>query len=184
MAFGITVCSNALLMLGAHPISDYAEDNERARLCSNLYPTTRDSVLRAHSWNCAVKRMVFSPEVKPPAFGFAYSYTLPADFLRLLDINTTYYQIEGGKLLCDIDELHIRYIWRNEDDTTWDSALFDVMVLRMAATMAYNITGSSALRDSYSQEAKIALMAAKAIDGQENPPEELEGSLLLEARRG
>lgn len=33
----VSICSNALLMLGAQPINDFSESNDRARLMSNLY---------------------------------------------------------------------------------------------------------------------------------------------------
>jgi hypothetical protein len=38
MASSISICSNALLALGAHPINDFDEDTDHARLCANLYP--------------------------------------------------------------------------------------------------------------------------------------------------
>jgi hypothetical protein len=39
MASSISICSNALLALGAHPINSFDEASEHARLCSNIYPT-------------------------------------------------------------------------------------------------------------------------------------------------
>lgn len=39
MASSISICSNALLALGAHPINSFGENSEHARLCSNIYPT-------------------------------------------------------------------------------------------------------------------------------------------------
>jgi hypothetical protein len=42
MASSISICSNALLALGAHPINSFDEATEHARLCSNIYPTVRN----------------------------------------------------------------------------------------------------------------------------------------------
>ena len=36
MTTPVTICSNALLMLGDNPIADFEEDNDRARLAANL----------------------------------------------------------------------------------------------------------------------------------------------------
>jgi hypothetical protein len=48
MATDVSICSNALLMLGDGPISDFTTVNDRTRLCANLFPQVRDAVLRSH----------------------------------------------------------------------------------------------------------------------------------------
>ncbi|EBA0378294.1 hypothetical protein FIX59_23640, partial [Salmonella enterica] len=66
MTSSVSICSNALLALGAHPINDFDEDTDHARLCANLYPTVRNKLLRSHPWNCAIKRVVLSPVSAAP----------------------------------------------------------------------------------------------------------------------
>lgn len=48
MASSITICSNALLALGARSINSFDENTDHARLCSNIYPTVRNDLLRKH----------------------------------------------------------------------------------------------------------------------------------------
>ena len=62
----VSICSNASLMLGGHPINAMDEPTDRARLASNIWPQLRDYVLRAHPWNCAVKRVALPPETTAP----------------------------------------------------------------------------------------------------------------------
>ena len=62
MTTAVTICSNALLELGADPINSLEEGTKFARLCANLYPSLRDDVLRAHYWKCATKRVTLSPQ--------------------------------------------------------------------------------------------------------------------------
>src|SRR3546814_19099578 len=75
MTTEVSICSNALLRLGADPINSFDEaDNfgsniERARLCANLWPNVRRQVIRSHPWNCATTRVVLSPDAAAPAFG-------------------------------------------------------------------------------------------------------------------
>src|SRR3546814_9999800 len=70
MTTEVSICSNALLRLGADPINSFDEaDNfgsniERARLCANLWPNVRRQVIRSHPWNCATKRVVLSPDAR------------------------------------------------------------------------------------------------------------------------
>jgi hypothetical protein len=75
--------------------------------------------------------------------------------------------------------IRLRYIFRNEDESTWDAALVDVAEMMMQSKLAYAVTGSTSLRDSLAQEAAFLLKQAKAVDGQEEPPEELAAIQLM-----
>ncbi|MND14235.1 hypothetical protein D3C80_44200 [compost metagenome] len=186
MASSVSICSNALLALGANPINSFDEASENARLCSNLYLTVRDDLLRKHPWNCAVKRVVLSPETTSPAFGFSYRFPLPGDVIRILSVGNEYddvrYRIENGRVMANENVVYLRYIFRNEDESSWDAALVNLAEAFMTAKLAYAVTGSASLRESLTQEAAFLLRQAKAIDGQEDPPEELDGYPTYESR--
>lgn len=186
MASSISICSNALLILGSQPINDFDEGTDFARLCSNMYPSVRNDLLRKHPWNCAVKRVVLSPSTTPPAFGFRNQFPLPGDLVRVLSVGEIHddiaYRIEGSKLLANESTIKLRYIWRNEVESTWDEALVQLAETTMAAKLAYAVTGSASLRDSLTQEAAFLLRQARSIDGQEDPPEELGGYPTFESR--
>ena len=79
MSTAVQVCSNALLTLGQAPINSFEDLSDRQLAAANLYPQIRDGVLRSHPWNCAVKRVVLSPDSQPPAFEWLYAYSLPGD---------------------------------------------------------------------------------------------------------
>lgn len=182
----VSICSNALLMLGAQPINDLTDDNDRARIASNLFESQRDAVLRAHPWNCAVKRVALAPDAVAPAFDWDYAFTLPSDFMRALSVGQDGAQdeftIESGKLLCNVNPAYLRYVWRNENPATWDGLLVQAMELQMAAAMAYGITQSASLRDSLRQEVALFMKRARAVDGQDGSPEMLGNERWLAAR--
>ncbi|VEI61594.1 hypothetical protein [Serratia rubidaea] len=182
----VSICSNALLLLGDGPINSFDEGTDHARLCANLYPSVRDDLLRKHPWNCAVKRVVLSPSAIVPVFGFRFQFPLPGDMVRILSIGAPWeyeaYRVEGNKILANMQSLHLRYVFRNENEATWDPALVQLAEVTMAAKLAYAVTGSASLRDALTQEAAFLLRQAKAIDGQEEPPEELGGYPTLESR--
>ena len=184
----VSICSNALLMLGGQPINDLAENNDRARLASNLYPAVRNYVLRRHPWNCAVKRVALAPDVAVPAFDWAFQYTLPPDYMRTLSVGESgaeiEFKIESGKLLCDDNPALLRYIWRNENPGTWDDMLVWAMTVSMKAVMAYPITQSASLAQVVDDALKDVLKQARAVDGQDDTPETLGDSPLLNARFG
>lgn len=186
MPDAVRICSDALMMLGAHPIQSFKQTSDHAQLCASLYPGVRDDLLRKHPWNCAVKRTVLSPHRHDPVFEFSKQFLLPSDCLRVLSVGHPSedipYRKEGRFILANVSSIRLRYIFCNDDESTWDNALILLAKTAMAAKLAYAVTGSIPLRDSLTQEAELLFRQAKAIDGQELPAESLNGYPLLESR--
>lgn len=186
MPSSVSVCSNALVMLGGAPFGSFDEPKPHVRVASNLYPSVRDDVLRLHSWNCATKRVILAPLVNAPEFDFAYQFQLPGDWLRTLQVGRKgcpiEYRAEGQRLLADVAALPLVYCFRNEVEDTWSTNLIHVMELAMAAKMAYAVTASASLRDSHRDEYARELKQAKAIDGQDDPPEEFASGTFVASR--
>lgn len=182
----VSICSNALLLLGDKPIDSFEVNNDRTRLVANLYAQKRDKVLRAHPWNCAVKRVVLSPDTAEPAYDWAYQFNLPGDWLRTLSVGQDDapddYVIEGRRILMDSNICRLRYIYRNEEEASWDATLIDAMTQVMVAALTYPITKSTSKQATEEEIVKRVLKEARAIDGQESPPEVL-GDFPLLANR-
>ncbi len=188
MATDVSICSNALLMLGDSSIADLTEENDRARLASNLFPQVRDAILRSHPWNCAVKRVALAPDVDAPIVDYTYQFTLPSDWLRTLQVGEYGYEVdhrsEGRKILADANPLYLRYVFQNTVIASWDTALVHGVSLMMKAAMAYPITKSQAVASSSMDDALAWLKNCRAIDGQDDPPETLGDFRLLASRFG
>lgn len=188
MATRVSICSNALLLLGAKTINSLDEGTDRASLASNLYDSVRDSLLRSHPWNCAVKRVILAPDTETPAFDYSAQFTLPGDWLKTISVGPDGYEVdykhESGKVLANGTSLALRYIFRNDNEATWDSMLVHAMELKMAAEMAYPITGIASMADLMNGKLLQHLKAARAVDGQDDPPQTLGDFRLLNARFG
>lgn len=190
MATGVTICSNALLMLGSQPINDFADQTnlDRAKLCANLYPMVRDDLLRSHPWNCCIKRAVLAPDSVAPLFGYSHAFELPADFSRVLEAGNSNQQIdylvEGRTIQANTTVLELRYVFRNEVESTWDSHLVALATQAMCATLAYPVTQSTAKQAGEEQKLELMLRRARAVDGQEDPPQTLGDERLYASRFG
>lgn len=187
MSTAVQVCSNALLTLGQRPINSFQDLSDSVLAAANLWPMVRDAVLRAHPWNCATKRVVLSPETTAPAFGYDYRFILPGDCLRVLSVGRDQseefpYVIESGELLCDESVVYLRYVWRNELPATWDAILNRAMTAAMAEVLAVPATGDLQKKQAANNDYLLALQQARAIDGQEVPPETLGDFPLLAGR--
>jgi hypothetical protein len=145
----LQICNLALGRLGAQSILDLNGTQKEAQACRLFYQTALDEVLRTHPWNFAVRRQMLTSEAQEPSFGWSNAYVLPADCLRVLDLNDMHefcdpprWQIEGRSLLCDQEEAHIRYITRDADPTHYDALFVAALAAKLAALIAKKITGS------------------------------------------
>lgn len=186
MTSSVSISSNALVMLGDPPFSSFDEAKPHVRIAANLYNSVRDDVLRLHNWNCATDRVILAPLATPPAFDFNYQFQLPGDWLRTLQVGNAGcpipFRSERQRLLANVNALPLVYCFRNEIEDTWSTNLIHVMELAMAAKMAYAVTSSTSVRDSFRDEFAREFKVAKAIDGQDDPPEEFAAGTFLESR--
>jgi hypothetical protein len=187
LATDVSICSNALLMLGDKAISSLnpPDNTDAAGMVANIYPQIRDKVLRAHPWNCAVKRVILAPDATAPAFDYDYQFQLPSDWLRTLQVgqrdDTVDYRMEGRKILCNESVFYLKYVFQNTVESTYDSMLVHIMTLAVRAAIAYGITKSSAMATLCLQEYAAELKIAKSVDGVEEPPEQLGDERLFAA---
>ncbi len=182
----VSICSNALLMLGDDPISSFNDGTDRALLAANTWESARDYVLRSHPWNCATKRVILAPDGTAPAFGWNYQFQLPADWLRVLAVGEEgerpRYAIEGRKILFDETQLKLTYLFRNEVPATWDALLVHAMTLVMRAIFSYPITQSGSIEQLVESTMAPLLRQARSVDGQEEPPQAMDDSPLMQSR--
>lgn len=80
-----------------------------------------------------------------PSFGYAYSYDLPADFLRLIAaLENDYeadYTIESNDIFTDETEIDILYIKQETTTTNWDSLFTECFTCKLALALLNPLTG-------------------------------------------
>ena len=115
----LTVCSDALLLLGARPITSFNEGTDSANLCDRIYPGIKSSTLQSYKWSFSMKKVQLARTINTPVNRYKYEYVLPAD--RLGTINQAYtslsqgaigfvdWVIQGDKLLTDAEIVVVDY---------------------------------------------------------------------------
>jgi hypothetical protein len=108
---------------------------------------------------------------RTPEFGWTYQVALPTDCLRVLEMNeqkegTLSWVVEGGYLLTDDASPEIRYIYRNDTETSYDALLIECLSLYLASKMAYAIVGKESVSNNVLQKYHIKLNEARCKDAQ------------------
>lgn len=184
MASVVDICNYALSKVGENTIISLDEGTPEANRCKALYPLSRDSVLRIHPWNCVIKRARIASSVDDPEWGFDKSFPLPADNLRLLDVDTVNdWRVESNSILADTTgPLDIRYISRVEDSQQYDAHVVDVISSHLAIELVEVLTQSNTKKQLLMQQHEKIVTNAKRSDSQEDSPAPLDDGSWLTSR--
>jgi hypothetical protein len=187
----IEICNNALLDLGEDAIMSLGDVSKAAGLCNHRWPAVRDAVLRAHPWNCAMAQAELAAGPSAPLWKWALRYVLPTDFLRIIAVTgadggeVEDWEIQSGVILCDEQApIFIAYVRRETDPKKYDSLLSETLSARLAATLAYPLSGSTALAQSCWKTYQEKLAEARGVDAREGVPESLAPASWLGAKLG
>ena len=186
MASDVGIANAALRKLGQSPITSFSENSKAARLANERYAELRDELLSRHPWNFALKRASLAADAVDPTWGFDFAYTLPSDWLKLIEIDNPArypYHIEGRKVITDITApLKILYIFQVTNVIEMDVMFRQALAAELAADVAEAITGSSEKVDRLRAISAGKIRASRVPDGQEHSPERVEASEWLDAR--
>lgn len=169
------IANLALQHLGETSIISIDDTGDKAsRVCGLIYPQARDEALQTAPWSCAKKQATISRQVTDPLYKWSAAFQLPADFIRLIEIDgeiawepAEYFDRMGDDLLTNTDEvtLGIEYIFRQTDATKFDPLLVECIALIMAMKMARSLTGSDTkaaqLREEYE---RVVLPRARTLN--------------------
>lgn len=199
------IANIALTHLGESKIDDLDDPNQRARLCKLRFDDCLDIVLRSHPWSCVTKREKLKKLNDPitgvalkPAFGFNYIFQLPADFLRVIQVdNVSYpYQIEvytispqdevpatsQPVLLTNASSISIRYVHVPPNLEILTRDVSNLIGLRIASELAEPLTSKVDLKQRLDQRYMIELAAARSTDSMQGTPEVVESFTWLNSR--
>lgn len=191
MASAVSIANFALRRLGASAISDFGDPTTEATLVNDTFTEIRDSLLREHLWNFAIRRSSLAASATAPAWGFTRAFPIPVDFLRLVAVEGSdieHVKIEsqvgeGRVLLTDLDApLYISYVARIEDAELMDPSFRRALSLRCALEWCQKLTGTNSLTEQIAAEYESALRMARTADGQEDTADELTPNFWVNAR--
>lgn len=189
MSSKVQICNLALAMLGAARITSLSDNTTEAKLCNTLFDDLADEVMIESPWASTVRRAVLAQTTNDPTYGFDEEYQLPTNpfCLRVLSINNEAagvipFSIESDKLLISADAVSIKYIARITDTQSYGTALTRAMVARLAAELAYPITGSAAVSSQMYEKYEFILRRMLAIDGKQGSAEIITATTLTDIR--
>lgn len=186
MATEVSICSNALLLLGAKTITSLDDGTTSANLCKQFYPEVRDYVLQQYPWRFAAKRDTLAQDALFSSnWEYAYGYKLPTDCLLVratsLDDDDAWTR-EADLILTNAEALSIKYTAKITDTAKFHPAFIVLVEVALATRLAKPITGTLEATKMFAALESRALQDAKTTDAFESTPQSIEANPLADVR--
>ena len=146
---GVSICSDALILLGAKAISSFNDGTDEANACDRLYPDIRDSTLVMYPWKFSIKKVQLAQLITAPNSAWTYAYQLPGDRLAYpRAVRETAspgaplykeWEIQGDQLLTNISTVFIDYQY-SAPEYAWPQYFTQLMKYMLAWHLAEPIT--------------------------------------------
>jgi hypothetical protein len=158
----LAVCNRALSKIGAPRINALSDNTPSAIAVGACFPSVPDWVLRAYRWRFALKRVVLAEADAVPAFGYGWSFTLPADCIAIApEEDAAGWTVEGRSLLTnEAPPLRLRYIAQMTDASQWDPAFAEVLACRIALEVQPELAplrAEAPVQAAYKQAVSLAI---------------------------
>lgn len=177
MAQKIDLISDAMILIGANPISSINEGTEGV-VAEALYEDTYKGLLSLHSWRFATKKALLNRLTDAPLNEFSYQYQLPSDIITVVKTyDNSDYEIYEDKLYSNNTSVQIDYRYR-VDETNLPSYFVMTLKFLLAAQFAIPITDNSQRAQTYEGLYERQLARAKNIDSSSRPQDAIADSPL------
>lgn len=183
----IGLCARALVRVGVHPITSFAEGTAESEIAGLLYAPVRDALLSSFPWSFATGQILLTRLSVHPVADYQYAYQLPNDFLRAISAGIggrgrgVNYRITGNQLHSDAEEILLTYIYR-PDESAFPPYFDSLLMTRLAAEFCLPLTENVSRAEALSKQAETELVRARHIDSQQDSPNRIEHFSLIDAR--
>ncbi len=77
----LSICSDALIMLGASPLSSFSDGTDEAQVADRLYDDVRDTLIMQYPYSWTIQKTKIARLADTPINEWKYKYQLPGDML-------------------------------------------------------------------------------------------------------
>jgi hypothetical protein len=198
----VSLCSRALVGLGAGSISSFDEETDRATICRETYPGLKAALLSKYAWRFLMTKKALTRDAVAPIGEWAYSYIVPGEALSGAAHAVFYdashplaaarYELFGRRIYTDEAVVFIDFV-ENKPEGAWPAYFQQLMVYAIRAEIAFAVTDQQGVADHWSekaygtpQEAGLggAFGDAMTLDAQGSANIGLRNDALVDARFG
>lgn len=178
----ISICSNALILLGDQPISSFTDGDTGSLIAANLYESTYHAMLTETLWHFATRTANLAKLVEKPDNGYNNKYQLPQDCLYVVKTDTeSKYEIYEREIYTNSETLQIEYIYPVEE-INLPVYFAKALEYNLASLFAIPLTGNATRGEYYRSLYEMELKRARRADASQRPGEQLGNDRYIAVR--
>ncbi|MAT13227.1 MAG: hypothetical protein CMM02_19895 [Rhodopirellula sp.] len=186
---GIDICSRALILIGASPITSFADGTTESQVAVNVYEDIAQASLVNSRWRFATNQRVLNQLTDKPTGRWAIAHQLPTDMIMLhaltVNDNIIEYGVYGDKAFSDsstTDEVIADYTFRAQE-ADWPSYFTLAVEYSLGIVFATSIARDASLATLMQNQAERAMAKARTLDSQQQTTRKLTTSRFITNRR-
>lgn len=158
----VSICSRALILLGARPISSLEEDTDAARVCNAVYGPLRDAIIAAHPWRFAMKKAALSLKATAPVNEWSYAFVIPGEAVAG-GVHAVFASASDRRAISDYEIFqrdlyaNVSQVWADykivPPEAVWPETFVRFMTYAVAADIAFAITDQQNSAEAWNAKA-------------------------------
>jgi hypothetical protein len=188
MGSAVSICQQALVLIGAQPIVTLEDTTTEGIACSTLYEPTVEDELSQYRWRFATKIELATASLTAPLTKWGSAYQIPSTCLVLSTVYINGQPIDFDRYEDEVwcnataaDEVYIEGIFR-VSEATWPPFFERLIVYRMAAQLAHSIAAQVDTSDLLDRRAIRHAALARNRDAQGRTATKIDTSRFIRAR--
>jgi hypothetical protein len=185
----VDICSRALILIGAEPITSFDDGSTEALVSVNMYEDFARAALVNTRWRFATNQAVLNLLSDAPTGRYDRAYQLANDTLMVHAVTVSDlqidYQIYGDMVYADTAETDVviaDYTYR-PDEEYWPSYFTVAVEFGLANVFATSIARDASLAQLMSTSAQQAMAKARSTDSQQQTTRKIPHSRFITERR-
>jgi hypothetical protein len=178
MVSEVSICNQALSILGHEPITSFADQSKASEWCRNNYPFLRDAVIQERMWAFAIFRWS-SESADFDNWDHAYVHPIPPGCLHVHRVFCTPYAnrvvndwtIEGNNIITVEPTIYVISTQRVNDTGKFPPMFVQLLATRIAAEASTALTGNPGLMQTLWIKYQSLLKDTASRDGQQGARE-------------
>ena len=184
----IDICSRALILIGAEPITSFDDDTTEALIAGNMYEDIARTNLTSTRWRFASNQAVLNRLSDAPTGRFNAAYQLPDNlFVHAVTVNdlAIEYNIYGSKIFCDasVNDILIADFTYRAEEVDWPSYFSVCVEYAMAQVFATALARDQSLANMMQTQYLMLLAKARSTDSQQQTTRKVTTSRFITNRR-
>jgi hypothetical protein len=186
----IEICAQALVMIGAEPITSFVDGTTESKVAGEIYEVTVRDLLTRHPWRFAmIQQQLNRLTAGPPLSTWGAAYQVPADTMLIREVLVNGHPIDydrfEDRIFCganEQDEVILQSIYR-VNEQFWPPYFVTLAVLQLASIFAYSVANQIQLSDFIEKKVLRHLAISRSLDSQAQTTRRLDVQHLITGRQ-